>query len=243
MLAPNEGRSQYVGMDKLDKPHLLVVDDDERLRKLLSRFLQENGFVITTAKNALVAREMLENITFNLLILDVMMPGESGLELAQDILSQGLQTPILLLTAMGEVQDRIAGLEVGVDEYLPKPFEPRELLLRIRAILRRIEKMPMQTRNEVRIGHFCFNMDKDRLYKGEKEISLTQAEANLLKALARTPGEPLSREVLAEKSGLQANPRTIDVQMTRLRKKLEEDPKLPQYLQTVRNIGYVLWLH
>ncbi len=223
------------------KYHLLVVDDDERLRNLLSRYLEEHGFHISVAESAKEAREALDIFQFDLIILDVMMAGETGIELTRDLQKSKEAPPILLLTAMGDLEDRINGLESGADEYLPKPFDPKELLLRIKAILKRTKSQDQLSPNKIQIGNFYFDIHKEQLYKGSVIVPLTSAEGNLLKVFSTRPGVTLSREELTELSGFDANPRTIDVQVTRLRRKIEDNPKLPQYLQTVRNKGYVLW--
>jgi len=221
--------------------HLLIVDDDERLRDLLSKYLSENGFKITLADNAFSARKMIETFLFDLIILDVMMPGETGMELTKSLKSENFETPILMLTAMGDVDNRIMGLELGVDEYLGKPFEPKELLLRIHAILRRVNSKKKTQENDIQIGAFHFNSSRKSLRKGNENIPLTTTESNMLKVLVNHIGQEISREYLMELIGVQTTPRTIDVQITRLRKKLEQDPKKPKFLQTIRNKGYILW--
>ncbi|HYD31728.1 MAG TPA: response regulator [Azospirillaceae bacterium] len=218
--------------------HILVVDDDRRLRELLRKYLMDNGFLVTTAADAQDARARLAALAFDLVVLDVMMPGETGLELTQD-LRRTSEIPILLLTARGELDDRIAGLEAGADDYLSKPFEPRELVLRITSILRRVPRAP-ETPAELRLGRWLYLIDRDELRAGEEVVRLTAAEASLLKILASSPGTTFSREDLSEKSRLNGNVRTIDVQVTRLRRKIEEDPRQPRYLHTVRGEGYVL---
>ncbi|MDD3030265.1 MAG: response regulator transcription factor [Alphaproteobacteria bacterium] len=226
-------------------PHILVVDDDTRLRRLLERYLSEQGFVVATARSAKDARAKLESLAFDLIVLDVMMPGETGVELTRalrhsDPDKQAL--PILLLTAKGETDDRIEGLESGADDYLMKPFEPRELLLRINAILRRAPKPQEAEKKEVRFGAWVYNPDRDEL-RSETEVQvLTGMEAALMRALAKMPGKTLSREELVEQSaaGQAINDRTIDVQVTRLRRKIEVDAKNPRYLVTVRGEGYCL---
>jgi two-component system, OmpR family, phosphate regulon response regulator OmpR len=222
-------------------PHVLVVDDDSRLRSLLHRYLSENGFRVTGAADADEARRRLKALAFDLIVLDVMMPGETGLELTTD-LRRTDRVPILLLTAMGEPEDRIAGLECGADDYLPKPFEPRELLLRIRTILRRVAGSPgaVAADRTVRFGDYHFDLRQDALYRGPARIKLTEAETGLLRAFVERPGHPLSREDLLACNAVNGSTRTVDVQITRLRRKLERDPKFPQYLQTVRGLGYVL---
>lgn len=224
--------------------HLLIVDDDERLRKLLSQFLKEKGFEISSAESAAEAFELLSFFKFDLIVLDVMMPNESGLDLAQRLRHNNIKTPILFLTALGTTADKIRGLESGGDDYLPKPFEPKELLLRIHAILRRIHDGPSSIlKKEVQIGPFYFNLDKETLRQGNTAVPLTSSEAHLLKIFASHIGSYLSREELIQMMNLEANSRTIDVQITRLRKKIEENPKHPNFLQTVRNKGYILWDH
>lgn len=229
-----------------DRPHLLVVDDDERLRHLLSRFLGEHGFLITTAASADEAADVLDHLQYDLLILDVMMPGEDGLSLTRRLKEKAEDMPpVLLLTALGEVEARIAGLEAGADDYLPKPFEPRELLLRVNAILRRAPRAKSvreQAPAQVRVGRWQADMARGELNDGEERLLLTQVEHTLLKALLSSPGVTISREDLAALCGVDAAERTIDVQVTRLRKKLEADPKMPRHIQTVRGKGYVLWL-
>jgi two-component system phosphate regulon response regulator OmpR len=220
------------------EPHLLVVDDDPRLRELLRRYLLEQGFRVTIAADAAEARAKLASIAFDLLVLDVMMPGESGLDLTKSLRGQG-RVPILLLTAMAEPEDRINGLEGGADDYLAKPFEPRELVLRIRNILQRLPP-PTQRASEFRFGAWRLDMARAALYRGGDPVHLTTAETALLMALAKRAGEPVSREALSEDAPFSGNVRTVDVQVTRLRRKIEHDPKFPRYLQTVRGTGYVL---
>ncbi len=226
------------------KPHVLVVDDDLRLRQLLVKFLTEHGFDIAEAKDAKEALIILETFSFDLMILDVMMPGQTGIGLTAQLRHAHHTIPILLLTAMGELEDRIKGFKTGADEYLVKPFEPEELLLRIQAILRRTrDNGPLPHMHEVAIGPFHFHMKKGTLRKETTQIPLTDGESKLLKALAQRMEEPISREDLMNITAFSQTPRTIDVQITRLRKKIEEDPKQPQYLQTIRHKGYVLWRH
>ncbi|MFN3075842.1 MAG: response regulator [Alphaproteobacteria bacterium] len=219
--------------------HILVVDDDTRLRELLRKYLSDNGFLVTTAGDAEEARRHLAAIEFDLLILDVMMPGENGFELTRS-LREGGSIPILLLTAMSESDHRITGLESGADDYLSKPFEPRELVLRINNILRRVPSRPVHPRNELRFGECAYDGDHETLSRRGEPVHLTSAESALLKAFAVRPGKILSREDLCTLSGAAVNFRTVDVQITRLRKKIEEDPSLPRYLHTVRGQGYVL---
>jgi two-component system phosphate regulon response regulator OmpR len=224
-------------------PHILVVDDDDRLRSLLRRYLAEQGFIVTTATNAADARAKLKVLSYDLMVLDVMMPGETGFELTKSLRDAAKQTakqlPILLLTARGEASDRIEGFEVGADDYLLKPFEPRELLLRINAILRRVPK-PAVTLPELKLGSWSYNAQRDELRSGEEVVRLTDMEASLMRVLAAEPGVALSRETLAERSKGVVNDRTIDVQVTRLRRKFEGDVKNPRYLVTVRGEGYML---
>lgn len=225
------------------RTHILVVDDDERLRLLLRQYLTENGFLVTTADSAIQAREVLKHLTYDLMILDVMMPGEDGMSLTRALKKEGAAIPILLLTALGEIDSRIEGLEAGADDYLPKPFEPRELLLRINAIMRRIAAAaPTEKTGEIRFGQWILDTVRGemRTETGERQM-LTQVEQTLIRALAGKVGQVVNREELCALCGIDAAERTIDVQVTRLRKKLEEDPKLPKYLQTVRGKGYVLW--
>jgi len=220
-----------------DAAHLLVVDDDERLCNLLQRYLTGEGFRVTTARDAAEARTKLASVAFDLIVLDVMMPGETGLDFTRDWrLRSGL--PILMLTAMGEVDDRISGLESGADDYLAKPFEPKELLLRIRTILKRASATRPQRR--VSFGDCLFDAERQLLVRSGKNVRLTQAETALLAAFAARPGAVLSREDLVGILGIaQGQGRTIDVQVTRLRRKIEPDPRFPRYLQTVRGKGYV----
>ena len=228
-------------MTGTDGPHLLVVDDDERLRALLRRYLLENGFRVTVAADAAEARATLKSLDFDLLILDVMMPGENGFELTASLKAER-PVPILLLTAMAEAEHRIRGLEEGADDYLSKPFEARELVLRIRNILARAASEPPEPSvpSELRLGACRFDLRRGELVRGEEPVHLTAAEGALLAALARRAGEPIARETLAEQAQFSGNLRTVDVQVTRLRRKIERDPKYPRYLQTVRGTGYVL---
>jgi two-component system, OmpR family, phosphate regulon response regulator OmpR len=223
-----------------DDIHILVIDDDERLRRLLQKFLSENGFMVSTAQDAADARKKLEMLEFDLLVLDLMMPGESGLEFAKSLTKEN-PTPILMLTAMGESETRIEGLESGAQDFLTKPFEPRELVLRINNILKRvIRETPKPDQEQIRLGALSFDPIRHTLSREGSPIHLTASEASLLVILAGKAGSILSREELAELSGINGNDRTIDVQVTRLRRKIEDDPKLPRYLQTIRGQGYVL---
>jgi two-component system phosphate regulon response regulator OmpR len=222
-----------------EAPHLLVVDDDERLRGLLRRYLADNGFRITLAADAAEARLKLKSLQYDLAIVDVMMPGENGFELTASLKAER-RVPVLLLTAMAEAENRIHGLEQGAEDYLLKPFEPRELVLRIRNILARAAVDGTARAGEARFGGFRFDLKRAELWRGDEAVHLTTAEAALLSALAGRPGTPVSREQLAEEAQFSGNVRTVDVQMTRLRRKIERDPRFPRYLQTVRGIGYVL---
>ena len=225
--------------------HLLIVDDDERIRGLLQKFLIRSGFLVTTARDAAQARRLIAGLDFDLLVLDVMMPGEDGISFTRD-LRQRLATPILLLTARGETENRIAGLEAGADDYLAKPFEPKELLLRINAILRRVPaaRPADPVPRVLTLGEARYDVDRGELWRGPDLIRLTATEAALMRIFAAEPGQPVSRERLAGDLGRadEANPeaRAVDVQITRLRRKIEADPKQPRYLQTVRGEGYML---
>jgi two-component system, OmpR family, phosphate regulon response regulator OmpR len=230
-------------MDALaDKPHILVVDDDTRLRELLKTFLSRNGFRVTTAGHAAEARQRLSALDFDLIVLDVMMPGQTGLDFAGELRLTD-DVPILMLTAMGETKDRIAGLEKGVDDYLGKPFEPLELLLRIQNVLKRnrtTASAPGEVPRVVSFGPFQFDHELGELTNKGKRVPLTDAEVALLRALAARLGEVLSRETLSRSVGAAVNERAIDVQVTRLRRKIEPDPAFPRYLRTVRGQGYRL---
>lgn len=226
-----------------DPAHILVVDDDARLRALLQRFLAEQGFRVSTAENAAAARATLADMAFDLLVLDVMMPGETGLELTAALRAQGQEVPILMLTARGAPDDRIAGLEQGVDDYLAKPFDPRELALRIRTILRRAAPTHAAPHSlaPMQIGNRWFDIERAELRGPDGIIRLTGGEAALLQALARRAGDILSREDIGEALGTpDAGERAIDVQVTRLRRKIEPDPREPRFIQTIRHRGYVL---
>ena len=227
------------------EPHLLVVDDDERIRSLLQQFLVQDGYLISTAENAEQARTLLSGIEFDLIILDVMMPGQDGISFAGELRNLGNNTPILLLTARSETEDRIKGLEAGADDYLPKPFEPKELLLRINAILRRMpdlkeDKMMPKTLD---FGNLKYDVARNELWDGEKQVRLTTTESQLMKIFTSALGEPISRADLVMSLGRDvslAQDRAIDVQITRLRRKIEVNPSQPRYLQTVRGAGYML---
>lgn len=225
-------------------PHLLIVDDDERIRGLLRTFLQRNGFLVSVARDAAHARSVLGGLEFDMIVLDVMMPGEDGVTLTR-ALREKMQTPILLLTAKGETQDRIEGFEAGADDYLPKPFEPKELLLRINAILRRMpEAEPEKIAPKVlHLGAIRYDIERAELMRGETNIRLTATEVQLMRIFSEHLRAPVSRTKLVEdlgRDGGQAQERAVDVQITRLRRKIEADPKQPRYLQTVRGEGYML---
>ena len=227
------------------EPHLLVVDDDERIRSLLQQFLVQDGYLISTAENAEQARILLSGIEFDLIILDVMMPGQDGISFAGELRNLGNNTPILLLTARGETEDRIKGLEAGADDYLPKPFEPKELLLRINAILRRMpdlkeDKMMPKTLD---FGNLKYDVARNELWDGEKQVRLTTTESQFMKIFTSALGEPIPRADLVTSLGRDvslAQDRAIDVHITRLRRKIEVNPSQPRYLQTVRGAGYML---
>ena len=219
---------------------MLVVDDDDRLRRLLQRYLSENGFRVTSAENAADARAQMRSVHPDLLVLDIMMPGETGLDLTEALRRDRSDMPVLLLTAKGTPEDRIAGFEAGADDYLAKPFDPYELVLRIRAMLRRVAP-PEQVAPELRLGRLSFNLVRGELAGEDGVVHLTSGEVALLTLLARSPGDVLSREAIAQSLGMdEAGERAIDVQVTRLRRKLEVDPREPRFLHTVRGRGYVL---
>jgi two-component system, OmpR family, phosphate regulon response regulator OmpR len=228
----------------IDTPHALIVDDDARIRSLLQKFLSRNGFLTTGARDAAHARRLLEGLEFDILVLDIMMPGESGLELTAS-LRETMSTPILLLTARGDADDRILGFEAGADDYLPKPFEPRELLLRINAILRRVPKPAPRAEppKTLQLGAVRYDMNRGELWRGPEMIRITATESMLLRIFAAKPNVAVSRIELVEVLGggvAEAQERAIDVQITRLRRKIETDPRIPRYLQTVRGSGYML---
>ncbi|UYV37144.1 response regulator [Rhodobacteraceae bacterium D3-12] len=226
------------------EPHLLIVDDDERIRLLLQKFLKRNGFLVTGARDAAHARRILSGLDFDLIVMDVMMPGEDGISLTR-ALRETMATPILLLTAKGETEDRITGLEAGADDYLAKPFEPKELLLRINAILRRMPEAQAETLKPkvLHLGAIRYDIERGEMWRGDELVRLTATEGQLMRIFADTPGEAVSRAKLVEdlgRDGGQAQERAVDVQITRLRRKIESDPKQPRYLQTVRGAGYML---
>ena len=218
--------------------HLLIVDDDTRIRKLLSKFLIDNGFIVTVAQDASDAREKLKEFIFDLLVVDVMMPGESGLEFTTWLKEQDNNVPVLMLTAMGDAEDRIAGLECGADDYLPKPFEPRELLLRIKNIINRTRPA---VKTKIIFGNLVFDAASASLRKNGQDVPITANEAKLLGALCSNIGQVVSREDMAKLCD-GVNERTIDVQITRLRSKIEDNPKKPVHLKSVRGRGYTLYV-
>nr|WP_221892629.1 response regulator [Pontibrevibacter nitratireducens] len=224
--------------------HILIVDDDQRIRDLLRKFLSRQGFLVSGARDAAHARRLLENLEFDLIVLDVMMPGEDGLSLTR-ALRETITTPILLLTARGDANDRITGLEAGADDYLPKPFEPRELVARINAILRRAPLGPRKDEppKTMQLGPVRYDIGRGEMWQGETQVRLTSTEQTLMRIFAAEPHTPITRQALIEALGRdhgQAQERAIDVQITRLRRKIESDPKSPRYLQTVRGAGYML---
>lgn len=220
--------------------HILVVDDDTRLRSLLRRFLQEQGFAVSAAKDAYEANMFLSQYKFDLLIVDVMMPGKSGIEFLADLRKEN-NVPVIMLTAMGETGDRISGLEAGADDYLPKPFEPKELVLRIKNILKRAPQNKNNESAPLNLGFCLYDITKKELTdKQGNVIHITPVEQMLLSILSQKPGQIFTREYLAQTLGAGQSPRSVDVQVTRLRKKIEKDSKNPRYLQTIRGKGYML---
>ena len=218
--------------------HILVVDDDDRIRELVKQYLEENNFLVTSAKDALDARKKLEIVKFDILILDIMMPGESGLSLTKEVKKKG-STPIILLTAKGETQDRIKGLELGADDYLGKPFEPKELLLRIKNILYKIQKPILA--DEIYIGNTIINLKKLEIKTNNKIKKINPQEKKILEKMLESPGKIFSRDNIGKIINI-SKERTIDVMITRLRQKIEFNSKNPKYLQTIRGSGYVLWI-
>lgn len=224
--------------------HLLIVDDDQRIRELLQKYLMRNGFMVSIARDAAQAKRLLKGLAFDLIVLDIMMPEQNGLSLTRE-LRETIDTPILLLTARNEVEDRISGLEAGADDYLPKPFEPKELLLRIHAILRRMPDVapPEDTPKMLSLGATRYDVQKGELWEGDTQIRLTSTELELMRIFSKNIGQALSRMELVTQMGREdgnSQDRAIDVQITRLRKKIETNPKEPRYLQTVRGSGYML---
>ena len=218
--------------------HILVVDDDNRIRELVKQYLEENNFLVTTAENALDAKKKIEIIKFDILILDIMMPGESGLSLTKEV-KKNNSTPIILLTAKGEIKDRIEGLELGADDYLGKPFEPKELLLRIKNILNKIQKPILP--DEIYVGEVLINLKKLYIKMNDKIMKINPQEKKVLEKMLEYPGKIFSRESIGKIINI-SKERSIDVMITRLRQKIETKPKNPKYLQTIRGSGYVLWI-
>jgi len=218
--------------------HILVVDDDDRIRELVKEYLLENNFLVTTAKDALDAKKKLKIIQFDMLVLDIMMPGESGLSLTKEI-KKNDKTPIILLTAKAETQERIEGLEIGADDYLGKPFEPKELLLRIKNILYKTQKPILP--EEIYIGDTLINLKKLDIKMNNKIKKINPQEKKVLEKMLQSPGKVFSRKDIGKIINL-SKERTIDVMITRLRQKIESSPKNPKYLQTIRGSGYVLWI-
>jgi len=218
--------------------HILVVDDDDGIRSLVKKYLNENNFLISTAENAEDAKKKIELIKFDLIILDIMMPGKSGLEFIQENIKR-LETPIILLTAKGEPSDRIEGLEIGADDYLPKPFEPKELILRIKNILNKTKKISQK--RVIEFDNIKIDLNKLIVLKNNKEFKINSTEKIILERMINNPGKIFSRENIGTLINLDKE-RSIDVIITRLRKKIEDDPKNPKFLQTMRGAGYVLWI-
>lgn len=223
-----------------NQPHILVVDDDARLRDLLKKYLGEQGFFISTAANTIEADEILRVFAVDSVVLDVMMPGETGIAYARRLRERVQAPPLLLLTARGEAQDRIAGLEAGAADYLGKPFAPKELLLRLENMLARARQQ-QASRSAVVFGNYRFDIAQGRLSYHDAPVYLTSSECDCLRILAQSAGTPLSREVIAATLGDVSNERSVDVQINRLRKKIEPQPGKPIYLQTIRHAGYVLY--
>ena len=218
--------------------HILVVDDDDGIRSLVKKYLNENNFLISTAENAEDAKKKIELIKFDLIILDIMMPGKSGLEFIQEN-KKKLETPIILLTAKGEPSERIEGLEIGADDYLPKPFEPKELILRIKNILNKTKKISQK--RVIEFDKIKIDLNKLTILKNDKEFKINNTEKIILEKMINNPGKTFSRENIGTIINLDKE-RSIDVIITRLRKKIEDDPKNPKFLQTMRGAGYVLWI-
>jgi two-component system, OmpR family, phosphate regulon response regulator OmpR len=221
--------------------HILVVDDDRRIRELIKSYLMENGFLVTVAGSATEARECMRGVVFDLIVLDIMMPGETGLAFTSSMRGDGMNVPVLMLSALADTDDRIAGLTTGSDDYLVKPFEPRELLLRIKNLLRRSFVALPTPKTDIRFGEFNFNVARGELRKGGELVKLTSGEKELLRQLAHKSGVPLSRVELSQ-PGSEETARSVDVQINRLRQKIENDPSNPVYLQTMRGAGYALFV-
>ena len=224
-------------MNKFDA-HILVVDDDDGIRELVKKYLSENNFLITTANSAEDAKEKISIIKFDLIVLDIMMPGKSGLEFTSEN-KDNINTPIILLTAKGESSERVEGLEVGADDYLPKPFEPKELVLRIKNILNKTKERNLK--RAIDFGNIKIDLNKHLIIKSSKEYKINNAEKTILEEMINSPGKTFSRDEIGKIINLEKE-RSIDVIITRLRKKIELDPKNPKYLQTIRGEGYVLWI-
>lgn len=237
-MADTATSTNHITLPDDQAPHILVVDDDKRLRELLSRYLSANGFRVTNASDAREAKNKITNLEFDLLVVDVMMPGESGIDLTKS-LRAAKDVPILMLTALANTESRIEGLEAGADDYLSKPFEPRELVLRINSILKRVAKPDGPLIEKVEFGRYHFSVRKGELSMDGKPIKLTDREREILTAFASKPGDTVARHELLGTDNL-AGERKIDVQINRLRRKIEEDPSNPKWLQTVRGIGYKL---
>ena len=218
--------------------HILVVDDDDGIRDLVKQYLNENNFLVTTANSAEDANKKIEVVKFDLIVLDIMMPGKSGLEFTQEN-KNSINTPIILLTAKGEVSERVKGLEVGADDYLPKPFEPKELVLRIKNILNKTKRRDLK--RVIEFGSIKIDLNKHLIIKNSKEYKINNTEKIILEEMINSPGKTFSRDEIGRILNLDKE-RSIDVIITRLRKKIESDPKNPKYLQTIRGAGYVLWI-
>ena len=221
-----------------NKTHILVVDDDNRIRSLLKEYLKDNDFVVSTSENAENAKIKLKQFKFDMIVLDIMMPGQNGYDLTKEV-KKRLKTPIILLTAKGEVENRIKGLELGADDYISKPFEPKELLLRIKNILNKKNKIDLNTKHS--IGEAKIDLNKMTIMLGEKSKKINNSEKKILIEMLANPGKSYTREQIGDISGINQE-RSIDVMITRLRQKIEKNPKNPKYLQTIRGSGYVLWI-
>jgi len=221
-----------------NKTHILIVDDDDRIRDLLKEYLKENNYIVSTSENAEDAKIKLNHFKFDLIVLDVMMPGQNGYDLTREI-KKNIEIPIILLTAKGEVENRIKGLELGADDYISKPFEPKELLLRIKNIINKNNKIDINTKHF--IGNAQIDLNKMNVNLGEKNKKINTSEKKVLTEMLSNPGKTYSREEIGRISGI-SQERSIDVMITRLRQKIENNPKNPKYLQTIRGSGYVLWI-
>ena len=221
-----------------NKAHILIVDDDNRIRDLLKEYLNENEYIVSTSENAENAKTKISHFKFDLIVLDVMMPGQNGYELTKEI-KKNIKIPIILLTAKGEVENRIKGLELGADDYISKPFEPRELLLRIKNIINKNNKINLN--NKHLVGNAQIDLSKMNINLGKKNKKINLSEKKVLTEMLSNPGKTFSREEIAKISGI-TQERSIDVMITRLRQKIENNPKNPKYLQTIRGSGYVLWI-